>query len=83
MSLRKGGALDFTKRRRRSNLHSSVCLRPNATESRDASQIQHILRLKQLLLHRRDQIGSSGQYSNVGRMFGEMTDRLIDRPRPE
>ena len=55
----------------------------NSFQLRNMTNVEHILRLEQLLAHRGNQIGPAGKHTNVVGMLREQTDRLFHGTRPQ
>jgi len=49
---------------------TAVELPANAFQFRDAADVENVLRLEQLLLHRGQQVGAAGQDTDVARVLG-------------
>jgi hypothetical protein len=54
-------------------------LRLNLSQLRKAVQIQYILRLKEFLPHRRDQISAASQHTDIARMLRKVRHSLVNR----
>jgi hypothetical protein len=55
----------------------------DSTQFGDAVQVHNVLRFKELLAHRWNQVSAAGEHSNVSHVSGERVNGLVECPGPQ
>src|SRR6266851_7799132 len=58
-------------------------MRTDSAQFGDATEIEHILGLKEFLTHRRNQVGAASQHANITCVFCERGNSIVDRTWPQ
>src|SRR5258708_12674619 len=58
-------------------------MRTDSAQFGDATEIEHILWLKELLTHRWNQVRAARQHPNITCVFCERGNSIVDRARPQ
>src|ERR1022692_2158200 len=75
--------LDCTERSERSDFDDSAGLRPDSSQLCKAAQIEHVLRFKKFLPHRRNQVSAASKHTDITCVFREAGNGFVNATRPE